>query len=125
MSRRRSAAAGAAPVPYDAGVFGRRKSRPKPPPPPCPECGKPTILGGRFCRSCGWDAAVEERGEGHLDGVTLPEAMDDDAYADLLAEEGLRSPWTGPRRRRGLVFWLAAVALLAAFLLSLLSGARW
>lgn len=57
------------------------KRPPKPPPPPCPECGKPTTLGGRFCRACGWDADVDERGEGYLDGVDLPEAIEDEGHA--------------------------------------------
>jgi hypothetical protein len=96
-----------------------RRARPKPPPPPCPECGKPANLGGRFCRACGWDADLAEGGEAHLDGVSVPEAMDDGAYADLLAEEGLGTPATA-LRRRGLVWWIAGVLLVLAFLLSVL-----
>lgn len=93
-------------------MFGRRKRAPKPPPPPCPECGKPTNLGGRFCRACGWDADLEESEDAHLDGVDVPGTMDDDAYDDVLADEGL-----APRRRRGwsVAFTVAAVVLLLLF----------
>ena len=100
-------------------MFGRRKGPPKPPPPPCPLCGRTTSLGGRFCRGCGWDADTAEGDDAHLDGVSVPEAMDDDAYRDLLEDEGLAGAGPGTRRRP-LVWWLAAVALLVAFALALI-----
>ena len=97
-------------------MFGRGKSKPKPPPPPCPDCGRPTANAGRFCKHCGWDADLVGTADSHLDGVDLPEPMDDDAYADALADAGLGP---GPARRgRGLVWWIAAVLLLVAFLWS-------
>lgn len=97
-------------------MFGRAKRPPKPPPPPCPDCGRPTSNAGRFCKHCGWDADLVGSDDAHLDGVDIPEAMDDDAYADALADAGL-----GPapvRRGRGLVWWVAAVLLLVAFIWS-------
>ena len=93
-------------------MFGRPKRAPKPPPPPCPDCGKRTNLDGRFCRACGWDADLAESKDAYLDGVKVPEAMDDDAYEDLLAEEGLAPR---PRRGRNLAFTVAAVVLLLLF----------
>ncbi len=52
--------------------FRRRRRRPPPPPPPCPLCGKSTVLAGRFCRACGWDADLAESPDAHLDGVDVP-----------------------------------------------------
>ena len=98
-------------------MFGRRKRAPKPPPPPCPECGKPTNLGGRFCRACGWDADLAESDTAYLDGVDVPESMDDEGYDDLLDEEGLC-----PRRGRRLLWAVVAAILLAAFLWSTVPG---
>lgn len=94
-------------------MFGRRKRAPKPPPPPCPDCGKPTNLGGRFCRACGWDADLEESADSHLDGVDVPDTMplDDGRYAELLADEDL-----APQRGRRLLWTLVAAALVVAFL---------
>jgi hypothetical protein len=100
-------------------MFGRRKSSPKPPPPPCPECGKPTNLGGRFCRACGWDADHAGGPDAHLDGVFVPEAMDDEAYGEFLEEEGLPSARPRDLRRRIFVGSIL-LALLAAFLWTLI-----
>ena len=96
-------------------MFGRSKRPPKPPPPPCPDCGRPTANAGRFCKHCGWDADLVGSDDAHLDGVDIPQAMDDDAYADALADAGLPAP---ARRGRGLVWWVAAVLLLVAFIWS-------
>jgi len=96
-------------------MFGLGKRRPKPPPPPCPDCGKPTSNAGRFCKHCGWDADLQETEDAHLDGIVLPQAMDDEGYADLLASEALRAPRA---RGRGVVFTLAAILLLLALVWS-------
>jgi hypothetical protein len=102
-------------------MLGFRKRTPRPPPPPCPECGKPTNLGGRFCRACGWDADHAGSRDAHLDGVDLPEEMDDRAYEDYLEEEGL--VFSNRRRRwHWLLVWTTCVALLVAFLLTLIPG---
>ena len=99
-------------------MFGLGKPKRKPPPPPpCPDCGRPTANAGRFCKHCGWDADLVGTADSHLDGVDVPEAMDDDAYADALAEEGL-GPAPARRRGRGVVFTVAAVLLLVAFVWS-------
>jgi hypothetical protein len=89
-----------------------RSRRPPAPPPPCPHCGKPTALGGRFCRGCGWDADIVERGEGYLDGVDLPEP------ADGTEDPGLPG---APRRGRAALWSLTACLLLIAMLWLLLA----
>ena len=97
-------------------MFGRRKSPPKPRPAPCPECGKPTTLRGRFCRACGWDADHFGSEDAYLDGVSVPEPMDDDAYEDLIEDEKLVfSPLRV--RARWLLVWSLVLAMVVAFVL--------
>jgi hypothetical protein len=70
---------------------------------PCPECGKPLALAGRFCKSCGWDADLEESEDGYLDGVDVPEGYPPE-------EDGEARP-----RGRRVIFVLAAIAALVSF----------
>ncbi len=77
-------------------------------PDPCPECGGPTILGGRFCRGCGWDADLAESEDGHLDGVDLPQG-----YGP--GEEEAPAPASRAKR----VLWtLLALLALAGFVMT-------
>ncbi|MCK6479849.1 MAG: hypothetical protein HUU06_03980 [Planctomycetaceae bacterium] len=94
--------------------FRRRRRRPPPPPPPCPLCGKSTVLAGRFCRACGWDADLAESPDAHLDGVDVPTGYG--------REEEEPAPTA-----RGNFLLVAAVLALVSFLLALLaeSGIAW
>ena len=82
----------------------------------CPHCDADLPAdrddGGGFCRSCGWDVELmiaEARGE----GTELPDELDDEEYARVLAREGLTPgggvPWVGV----AVVVGLVALALLA------------
>jgi hypothetical protein len=85
--------------------MARRRRRP---PPPCPLCGKPTVLEGRFCRACGWDADLVDTEDSYLDGVDLP------------VGHGNEDAATVPRSPGGSAFlWIAAVLALAGFLYAL------
>lgn len=71
-------------------------------PAPCPECGGPTILDGRFCKRCGWDADLDESEDGYLDGVDLP---------------GGYAPEESRPRGRRLLWTVLALLALAGFVL--------
>jgi hypothetical protein len=69
--------------------------RPRKRPAPCPECGGPTVLEGRFCKGCGWDAELASSGDAYLDGVDIPQGYgpdEDTTPAD--PPKGKRVLWT-------------------------------
>ncbi len=67
----------------------------------CPHCQNPVDEKSLFCRSCGADLSEDWTQE--LDPELMP--MDEDSYAELLAEEGLVSEAEGSQRTEGTALW--------------------
>ena len=76
---------------------------------PCPSCDG-TLLRGRFCRECGYDADLEDGDDAYLDGVDLGE----DDYAETLRREGLVEGASTPVGWVALVVVVIVVGLLIA-----------
>jgi hypothetical protein len=83
--------------------------------PVCSHCGRGFPPGRTACPHCGAEEAADWQEDDEAVDLDLPEAMDEDAYADFLADEGLAP--APPGRRRPGPFALA-LGLLAALAIS-------
>jgi hypothetical protein len=87
----------------------------------CPVCGETVVVGALACPECGADHRSGWREDSETyDGLDLPES--DFNYDEFVAQE------FGGRSSRGaglrLVWWIAAIVVLIAFLLFYLFGSR-
>jgi len=88
----------------------------------CSYCGGGVPPGKPACPHCGSDAETGWKPEDPSAEVELPDVMDDDAYADFLADEGLAPRAPGRRRDGRPSSWAIFLALLA---LASLTGLLW